>query len=133
MDRLTMKLVRDWLQPQVPTGVTVVTGNRTPDGPDRIVKIAMMPGAGLAHEGIFDQPAISTQCRGAQNNYEDAEYIALSVDDVFLQAGHPLSMGSVWVSSITRLSGAPAELEQADSQERTRFTADYVLMASTGV
>lgn len=133
MARLTSSEIRGWLEPQLPSDVFLSIGNRMPDMPDRIVAVSIQPGAGLIYEGQFDQPALAIRCRGGSENYEDAEFIAYSVDDVFLTAGHPLSMGSVWVTAITRLSGAPAELEQADSQLRTVFTAEYVLTASTGV
>lgn len=130
-ERLTMRKLKDWLDPQITSGARI-RFDRMPDT-GRVILVQSRSGAGLQEEGLFDAVGISMQCRGAENNYEDAENIALEFDDVLLKNGQNVWMDDVYVQFIGRIGGSPSMLPIDDPQSRFTFTCTYYAIASTGL
>lgn len=135
--RFSTPLLLDWLRPQVTsTGAAVLAGDPPPSKPHRVICIAMQPGAGLTHEQLFDRPAFQITCRGAENNYADAEAIALYVDEVLLNQEENFWIGDedaeegVWCNMVDHLGGGPRQMTRPDSQARYLFTCNYVVQVS---
>lgn len=130
-DRFNTSLVINWLKPQIESGARVFAG-REPDV-GRAIKITMTGGAGPTMEGLFDSPTFQVWCRGAENNYIDAENIAMEVDSIILASPTSFDIGEVRVDFISRTGGAPQALPYADSNDRYIFTCNYYAVASTGL
>lgn len=140
-DRLTNKMLREWLTPKLQSGAKVI-GGRFPDMPNRIVSVQLQSGPGLDLDGIFDTQLFQISCRGAENNLDDAEAIALDVDNVIIgRTQHPVvnfemhdgEASSVYVSGMGRTGGPPQQLPILDADSRYIFTCTYFISASTSV
>lgn len=106
--------------------------------PNRVVGIIPVQGPGLSLDGLFDVVAMQIQCRGAENNIDDAQNIALEVDDVLI--GHESgfwfgdSSRGAWCNGTGRTGGAPALLSPLpDPQSRYTFVATYYAEVSTNI
>jgi hypothetical protein len=130
--RFTAQKLKDWLSGVIESGAPIIIG-RVPDS-GRFIKITLGGSAGgLQVEGLFDAPTFQIQCRGGENNYEDAEAIAYEIDSVMIGAPNNFMMGDVYVQTISRVGGAPQSLQLTDAQSRYVFTCNYYAIASTGV
>lgn len=130
-DRFTTTLLIDWLRPQIQSEARLFAGREPDNG--RVIVVTMQPGAGLQMEGLFDSPAFQIRCRGAENNYQDAENIALDVDSILLASPTSFDIGDVRVDYIGRSGGAPQALPFTDANSRYVFTCNYYAVASTGL
>jgi hypothetical protein len=113
----------------VGSGAAYLADGRLLAQPDRLVVMTRTGGPGLAFEGIFDAVSFQARVRGAQNDGDDAEQIALAVDSVFIDAKLPVDMGPNRVPRIDRIGGGPAYYTR-DSAGRTHFTGNYLLFAT---
>lgn len=129
--RLTMRKLHNWINPQLTSGAQL-RYDRMPDT-GRIILIQPRSGPGLVMDGLYDTIGISMNCRGAENNFEDAENIALDFDDVLLKNGQNIWMGDVHVQFIGRLGGTPSMLSIDDPQSRFTWTCSYYAIASTSL
>jgi hypothetical protein len=129
--RFTTALLREWLRPQLGSGAPIFSGREPDIG--RVIVLSMQSGAGITMEGLFDTPAFQIRCRGAENNYDDAESIALDVDTIFMHAPTGFEMGDVYVDFIGRTGGAPQALPHTDVDNRYVFTCTYFAQVSTGL
>lgn len=106
--------------------------------PNRVVGIIPVQGPGLVLDDMFDVVAFQIQCRGAENNIDDAENIALEVDDVLIGT-HPGfwfgdSERGAWCSGTGRTGGGPALLSPLpDQQSRFTFVSTYYAEVSTNI
>lgn len=130
-DRFTTTLLINWLKPQLQSGARLFAGREPDTG--RIITISMQPGSGLIMEGLFDTPGFQVRCRGGENNYQDAENIALEVDSILLASPTSFDIGDVRVDYIGRQGGAPQALPFTDASDRYTFTCNYYAVASTGL
>lgn len=147
-DRLTTKKLTDWLRPQITSGARVVAG-RLPDTPNRVIGIVMGTGPGLDMEGLFDIVTFQVSCRGAEQNLDDAETMAMEVDDILIgrsvdplyssenfviasESEDVMDLG-VYVSQMGRTGGSPSQLTLPDSQSRFTFTCSYFANVSTNI
>jgi hypothetical protein len=130
--RFSSSLLQKWLEKYLTTGAPVYI-DRIPDT-GRVIFITMQPGAGLELEGLLDNPAFNIQCRGAEQNYEDAEAIAMEVDSIILEHG-PLGfeLGGVVVQHMDRTGGAPQQINIADRAKRFAFSCNYYAKAFTNI
>lgn len=143
-NRITTTKIADWLRPQVTSGARVITG-RLPDMPNRAIGIIMGSGPGLDMEGLFDIISFQITCRGGEQNLDDAEQIALEVDDILIGKGELFGSENfmvgieseddpgVYVSQIGRTGGSPSQLTLPDSQSRFTYTCNYFAHVSTNV
>lgn len=130
-DRFSTSLLVDWLKPQLTSGARIFAGREPDTG--RIISISALAGSGLIMEGLFDTPGFQVRCRGGENNYADAENIALEVDSILLNSPTSFDIGDVRVDYIGRSGGAPQALPFTDSNDRYTFTCNYYAVASTGL
>jgi hypothetical protein len=130
--RFTAPKLARWLEERIESGASIYY-DRTPDT-GRCIRI--IPGGsagGLQMDGLFDAPTFQIQCRGGENNYEDAEAIAYEIDNVFLNSSNNIMVGDCYVQVIDRIGGAPQNLQIRDPESRFVFTCTYYAIASTGV
>lgn len=130
-DRISTTLIANWLKPQITSGARIFAGREPDTG--RTITIAALAGSGLIMEGLFDTPGFQIRCRGGENNYADAENIALEVDSILLESPTQFDLGDVRVSYIGRSGGAPQALPFTDPDDRYIFTCNYYVVASTGL
>lgn len=141
-NRLTNKLLREWLDPKLTSGAKVISG-RLPDMPNRVVSLQLQGGPGLVMDGLFDVVTFQVTARGGEDNYDDAEGIALEVDSILIGSSrHPVlnfemsnesGSSSVYVSGIGRTGGAPQQLPIIDASSRFVFTCTYWIQVSTNL
>ena len=141
-NRLTNKMLREWLTPKLESGAKVISG-RLPDQPNRVISLQMQGGPGLSMDGLFDILTFQVLCRGGEDNFDDAEGIALEVDNILIgrtqhlvenfEISNPSGSDSVYVSGIGRTGGPPQQLPIIDSVSRFVFTCTYWIEASTNV
>lgn len=130
--RFTAGKLKEWLKANIDSGAPIFF-DRIPDN-GRFIKITIGNSVrGLENEGLFDTPTFQIQCRGAENNYEDAENIAFEIDSLILGSSNNIMVGDCYVQVISRVGGAPAALQLQDPQSRHVFTCNYYAIASTGV
>lgn len=130
-DRLTSKILIDWLRPQIESGARLISA-REPDM-GRVIVVTMQPGTGLQMDGLFDSIGFQLVSRGAENNSEDAENIALEMDSLLIKAPTSFMMGDVYVDYIGRSGGGPQQMPFTDSNSRYVFTCNYYANVSIGL
>jgi len=141
MSRFSIVKFSEWIVPLITSGAKVIPG-RLPDMPNRVIGIRSSPGPGLAMDGIFDVVGITIECRGGENNYADAEFIAGEVDDIFL-GKHSTALSenfiigedanSTVINGMGRVGGGPVSLTMPDSTSRWTFMCSYFAYVSTDV
>lgn len=137
MSSLTTKKLATYLKEHVTSNARIFPG-RIPDMPNRIIAVTLVSGAGFSMDGLFDAVGFQVTCRGAENNYPDAEAIAQEVDDI-LMGKHPdvksvsFLMDDVYVDQIGRTGGGPIQLPYADDQSRFTLTCNYYAQVATGI
>lgn len=133
---LTTQMVVDWLKPLVTTGAIVVPG-RIPDIPKRFIGVYLVPGTGLAVDGVFDVVGFQLSCRGGERNLADCEHIANQIDKAIISHGSGFQLGSgsnsVHVEGLGRAGSAPVAGVIPDSDDRWTATATYWLSVSTDI
>lgn len=136
-NRYSISKMTVWVRNAISSGAQVVPG-RLPDMPNRVIGLIPIQGPGLVMESLFDVVAFQVQCRGAENNIEDAEAIALDLDNVILNAPDNFMIGSdldgAWCNEIGRTGGAPSmQSPLPDSRSRFIFVCTYYAKVSTSV
>ena len=135
-NRITSKMFASWLAAQVNSDAKVIPG-RVPQTPNRVIGVQMQGGPGLVFEATYDVVTFQITCRGAENNLDDAERIALEVDNVILNAPANFEIGvdgnSVNCNDLGRTGGSPAQLPMSDPNSRWVFTCNYYGSFSTNV
>lgn len=132
MGRIASYKLRDWLAPQAHTIANLaklyVTEGRVSDMPDRQVSITRVGGPRIIMQGAFEEVLFRFEFRGKSNSIEDAEKIAVLMDQ-FLWGQNNIEIADVYVTSIDY--GSPLrQLPASDNQSRYSFTADYKFTAS---
>lgn len=134
MNRITTDKLLEWLKPRLESGVRGYAG-RIPDMPNRAFGVTIQPGPGLIMEGLFDVITFQVAARGAENNLDDAERIALEIDNVLINAPDNFEIGvtgdSVWCNGIGRTGSGPSQLPYVDAESRYTFTCNYYASVST--
>lgn len=138
MSALTAKKLANHLKLHVTSQARIIPG-RLPDLPNRIISVTLTSGAGFSMDGLFDAVGFTVTCRGAENNFTDAEMIAKEVDDIltgkFLDA-KSISFfmdDDVYVDVIGRTGGGPVQFPMADNQSRFIFTCNYYAQVATDI
>lgn len=127
----TSKHVKEWLEGHILSGAKVYNDLIPPTG--RIIYIRMSSGPGYSLEGIEDNVTFTLEVRGADRNFDDAEYVARDADDAILRYGdvpYDFSDGT-HMYFMGRTGGGPAELTVADSSSRYAFTCNYYAAVAT--
>lgn len=88
--------------------------------------VARTGGPGWALDGVYDDISFQIRARGAENNYDDAEDLALATDRAVTDASWPQTIGGWHAMVVQRVGGPPAFLVR-DTARRTHFTCNYVL------
>lgn len=137
MGSLTTKKIAAHLKLHVTSQARIYAG-RVPNVPNRIIAVTFTSGAGFSMDGLFDAVGFQITCRGAENNYPDAEAIAFEVDDIL--TGKCLDaksisfwMDDVYVDVISRTGGGPIQLPYADESSRFTFTCNYYAQVATSI
>lgn len=133
--RFSSVFVRDMLEPRITSGASIYIEKLPPVG--RGILVVMRPGAGLDLEGILDNPAFIIQCRGALNNYSDAEQMALDIDSIILELGSvPYELDGVRIQMMDRVGGAPEKINIPNADENEiyyMFSCTYFARAFTNI
>jgi hypothetical protein len=137
MTRLTAEKIAEFLRTHVTSQARVYVG-RLPEVPNRAIAITMSSGGGIVMDGLFDTVTFTITCRGAENNFPDAELIAREVDDILMGLYPDAKTISFWlddvyVDLISRTGGTPTQFPMADSSSRFTFSCNYYAIAATGI
>lgn len=125
-------MLRRWLLLHVRSGAKIFTDRIPKTG--RVIFITINPGAGLTDEGLIDNPSFNVQCRGGENNYEDAERIALEVDQIILELGSVgFEFEGVQFYLLDRTGGGPQQINVSDTANRFAFSGNYYAKVSTNI
>jgi hypothetical protein len=120
---------RDWLVERLPSryeGLEFYPGPDLPsDTPNRFVLLSKTGGPGLDAEGLIDVRGWQVRCAGSQNDYDDAERLAETLDAIILNFNQSQQVGDTWLVSIYRTGGEPTQLT-VDNADRTHFVASYL-------
>jgi len=111
----------------VAQGITapIITEGDVPEMPDRVIVIQMTGGPGEAGERTRDNVSFQIRTRGKQRVPGDGGAFAREVDDAFLGAVPPLTMGTRRVIALQRFGGPPSYLLR-DSAERVHHACNYL-------
>lgn len=94
--------------------------------PNQLVLVSVGSGPGLDTEGIFDRPNIQIRAAGNQQDYEDAEKLAYTLDQAMFALGGSTKLASgKWSLTVSRAGGGPALLLKDDGG-RYHFTCNYI-------
>ena len=129
----TSRHIMEWIEGRITSGAKVYNDLIPASG--RIICVRMGSGPGYDLEGIQDNLTFTLEVRGADRNYDDAEYIAREVDEVILRQG-----SSPWefpdgeyMYYMGRTGGAPAQMLVSDTAGRYAFTGNYYACIATGL
>lgn len=127
----TSRHVKEWLEAHISSGAKVYNDVIPPTG--RLIYVRMLSGAGYTLEGIQDNPAFTLEVRGADRNFDDAEYIAREADDTILRfggVGYEFSDGT-YMYFMGRTGGGPSQILVPDSAGRFTFSCNYYAPVAT--
>lgn len=125
--------LKQWLEDRVTSGAKVYNDMIPPSG--RVIYVRMGSGPGYDLEGVQDNLTFSLETRGADRNFDDAEYIARDADQqILLQGQAPWTFpDGEYLYFMGRTGGPPSELTVADSAGRYAFTCSYYACVATGI
>lgn len=129
--RLTTQRFTDWIEAETNNALPFKVGfalGRIPDMPNRAASIIKTSSPRYLNNGLFEEIIYRIQTRGSSNSIEDAEQIALTVDEL-LDNRTMFDIGDVYILSIATAT-APRQINITDPQSRFNFTADYKVIAS---
>jgi hypothetical protein len=110
--------------------VTLMRGPRVTgddDMDDRRILATITGGPGMANDGASEQATFQLRTRGGQNNYDDAETIALDVDDRIKFAPFPMKIDGCTFQNVRRLGSQPTPLGGTpDDGDRYELVANYI-------
>lgn len=132
--RFKTQHLADWLETNTTLGAQVFTGKLPQNMPNRVIGVVRQPGLPLTLDGLEETPFFSIQCRGAENNYSDAEDIALEVDSLIIRSKGNFDIdpdGLVHVDIMDRTGGGPQALPIPDATSRWVFTCNYYVTVFT--
>lgn len=127
----TSRHLVEWLEGHCSSGAKVYNDQIPPTG--RIIYVRLSSGPGLEMEGAQDNLTFSLEIRGADRNYDDAEFIAFDIDRAILQdGGMPvLFPDGTYMHFMDRTGGPPTQLTVADTAGRYAFTCNYFVCVAT--
>ena len=127
----TSRHLVEWLESHIDSDAQIYNDRIPPTG--RIIYVRIGSGPGYALERVQDNIAFTIECRGADRNFDDAEYIAWDVDRAILQYGNqPHTFGDgTYQYFVGRTGGPPAQLTVADTAGRYAFTCNYYVTVAT--
>ena len=129
----TSRHIKEWLESRIQSGAKVYNDLIPPTG--RVIYVRMQSGAGFDLESIQDNLSFTVECRGADRNFDDAEYIARDVDDVIMRQGFlPWEFpDGEYLYFMGRTGGPPSEITIADTSGRFAFNGSYYVRVHTGL
>lgn len=127
----TSRHLVEWIEEHIESRAKVFNDRIPPTG--RIIYVRLGSGPGYDMEGIQDNITFTVECRGADRNYDDAEFIAWDLDRAILRYGdQPHTFGDgVYQYFIGRTGGPPTNLVVADTSGRYAFTCNYYVTVAT--
>ena len=127
----TSRHLVEWIEGHIESGAEV--RNDTLPQTGRVIYVRTSSGPGYNLEGVQDNLAFTLECRGADRNFDDAEYIAREVDEIILKnGGEPYEfLDGNYMYFIGRTGGPPAELLVSDTSGRYAFTCSYYVTVAT--
>lgn len=127
----TSRHLVEWIETQIQSGAEIYNDRIPPTG--RIIYVSLSSGPGYSLEGVQDNVSFTVECRGADRNYDDAEYIAWDLDRAILLHGlNPYEFADgTYMYAIVRSGGPPTQLVVADTSGRYAFTCNYVVTVAT--
>lgn len=123
--------IKEWLEGRIQSGVKVYNDSIPPSG--RVIYVRMQSGPGYDLESVQDNLAFSIEVRGADRNFDDAEYIARDADDAIMRQGYsPWEFpDGEYLYFMGRTGGPPSEITISDSAGRYAFTCNYYACVAT--
>lgn len=95
--------------------------------PGPILFLTLGNGIGLTTEALYDRRFLVVRVVGAQRDYDFTEALAGDVDDLLLEQGGVVTMGSARLLYCTR-NGSP-QLVDYDASDRYHYQATYIVEA----
>lgn len=129
----TSRHLVEWLEHYITSGAKVYNDTLPQTG--RVICVRMSGGPGYTMEGVQDNITFTLEVRGADRNYDDAEFIAWDADRAILMYGrqpHEFGDGE-YQYFIGRTGGPPAQLTVADTAGRYAFTSNYYATVATNL
>jgi len=125
--------VKQWLEDNILSGAKVYNDQIPPTG--RLIYVRMLPGAGYSMEGIQDNLAFTLEVRGADRNFDDAEYIARDADEAILRyGGVPYTFSDdTHMYFMGRTGGGPGQILVPDAAGRFAFSGNYYVTVATDI
>lgn len=109
----------------------IIPGPRVPEfvKADTIGVVTLLPGAGLALEGLFDQPAFQVELIGRERDRDELEDAFDEMDRALIWLDVPANLWGTRVVQTGRTGGGPAST-QADEHQRISYACSYWAMVS---
>lgn len=102
-----------------------------PDTADRYVMLTREGGPGEDVEGLLDGVGYQVMAVGHQRDYDDAEELALLLDQMVRSGGYTRTLSTgLRLINAQRTGSPPSPLEQ-DEADRFRFTCSYIFTIPT--
>lgn len=109
-----------------PLQVPFETGPETSEyaNADVAGSVTMLPGYGLANDGLFDQPSFQVLIRAREHQLVELRQTMQVVDKVLVQEVGGEQLWGTWVVIVGRSGGSPSAVQQ-DTRERRAYMCTY--------
>jgi len=87
--------------------------------------VSMLPGAGLAPDGLFDQPSFQVEIVGRERDRTGLRQSMELVDQTLIGLDSPGALWGTWVNWVGRTGSGPAQ-GQEDEQDRISWACSYL-------
>lgn len=127
----TSRHLVEWLEDHITSGASVHNDATPPTG--RFIYVRLQSGPGYDLEGVQDNMTFTLESRGADRNFDDAEYIARDADSIILKYGaEPVEFSDgTYMYFIGRTGGGPSQIPVADIAGRYVFSCNYYVTVAT--
>lgn len=86
--------------------------------------VTMLPGYGLANDGLFDQPQFQVLVRAREHQQPELRRTVEIIDKALIREVDGMQLWGTWVVIVGRAGGAPTSFQQ-DTRERRAYVCTY--------
>jgi hypothetical protein len=86
--------------------------------------VTMLPGYGLANDGLFDQPQFQIRIRAREHQLADLRTTFAALDRALIREIDGVALWGCWIVLVGRAGGQPVPLQE-DTRERRSYVCTY--------
>lgn len=118
--------LQEFTQSRCPLTVPFETGPELSEygNADVAGSVTMLPGYGLANDGLFDQPQFQVRIRAREHQLTELRQTFAELDRALIREVDGVQLWGTWIVLVGRAGGQPVPLQE-DTRERRSYVCTY--------